>query len=315
MRQLSVFLVDLEDDEALTHLRHGWHGLVVLTLVAIAYATRLALVVAPTEATMGNVQRIFYYHVPTSMLSLLFPYVNFVASLFYLCWRRRNPMRALTADAVAIAAAEVTVVYSSICLLTGMLWGRAAWGIWWTWDARLTSMLLLWLLYVSYLMLRKLSATGQTQTLAAVLSVFAAIDVPIVYMSIQWWRTQHPAPVFRRAGQRHRPVHDARVRMEHLGWAMWGVFLLVFRYCAGTAPAGEGAGDGAGGDRRLPGDRPMRLSWLSGSSMEAHHLLAAYVAVWLIQGGSAGWIAWQWMLARKDLQPDLSLNTEADEDI
>ncbi|MGP8258807.1 MAG: cytochrome c biogenesis protein CcsA [Acidobacteriaceae bacterium] len=204
---------------------------VALTLVAIAYATRLALVVAPTEATMGNVQRIFYYHVPTSMLSLLFPYVNFVASLFYLYWRRRDPLRALTADAVAISAAEVTVVYSSICLLTGMLWGRAAWGIWWTWDARLTSMLLLWLLYVSYLMLRKLSATGQTQTLAAVLSVFAAIDVPIVYMSIQWWRTQHPAPVFfGGADSGIDPSMMPAFGWNVLGWAMWGVFLLVFRY-------------------------------------------------------------------------------------
>ncbi|HUD23787.1 MAG TPA: cytochrome c biogenesis protein CcsA, partial [Acidobacteriaceae bacterium] len=204
---------------------------VMLTLVAIAYATRLALVVAPTEATMGNVQRIFYYHVPTSMLSLLFPYVNFVASLFYLGWRRRNPLRALTADAVAIAAAEVTVVYSSICLLTGMLWGRAAWGIWWTWDARLTSMLLLWLLYVSYLMLRKLSSTGQTQTLAAVLSVFAAIDVPIVYMSIQWWRTQHPAPVFfGGADSGIDPSMMPAFEWNVLGWAMWGIFLLLFRY-------------------------------------------------------------------------------------
>ena len=203
----------------------------VLTLAAIAHGTRLALVVAPTEATMGNVQRIFYYHVPTSMLSLLFPYVNFVASAFYLGCRRRDPMRALTADAVAIAAAEVTVVYSSISLLTGMLWGRAAWGIWWTWDARLTSMLLRWLLYVSYLMLRKLAATGQTQTLAAVLSVFAAIDVPIVFMSIRWWRTQHPAPVF--FGGQDSGIDPSMMPAfgwNVLGWAMWGVFLLAFRY-------------------------------------------------------------------------------------
>jgi heme exporter protein C len=204
---------------------------VALTLAAIAHGTRLALVVAPTEATMGNVQRIFYYHVPTSMLSLLFPYVNFVASLFYLGWRRRDPMRALTADAVAIAAAEVTVVFSSLSLLTGMLWARAAWGIWWTWDARLTSMLLLWLLYMSYLMLRKLSSTGQTQTLAAVLSVFAAIDVPIVFMSIRWWRTQHPAPVF--GGGPDSGIDPSMMPAfgwNVLGWAMWGVFLLVFRY-------------------------------------------------------------------------------------
>jgi heme exporter protein C len=203
----------------------------LLSLAAIIYATRLGLVVAPTEATMGNVQRIFYYHVPTSMLSLLFPYVNFAASLFYLYWRKREPLKALTADAVAISAAEVTVVYSSISLLTGMLWGRAAWGIWWTWDARLTSMLLLWLLYVSYLMLRKLSSTGQTQTLAAVLSVFAAIDVPIVFMSIRWWRTQHPAPVF--GGGADSGIDPSMMPAfvwNVLGWAMWGIFLLCLRF-------------------------------------------------------------------------------------
>jgi heme exporter protein C len=205
-----------------------WIG---VTLAVIAYATKLGLFIAPTEATMGNVQRIFYYHVPTSMLSLLFPYINFGASLCYLFWRRRDPLKALTADAVAISSAEVTVVYSSICLITGMLWGRAAWGIWWTWDARLTSMLLLWLLYVSYLMLRKLSSTGQTHTLAAVLSVFAAIDVPIVYMSIQWWRTQHPAPVFGGgADSGIDPSMKPAFWFNVLGWAMWGIFLLVFRY-------------------------------------------------------------------------------------
>ena len=202
-----------------------------MTLAAIVYATRLGLLLAPTEATMGNVQRIFYYHVPTSMLSLLFPYVNFVASLFYLYWRRRDPLKALNADAVALSSAEVTVVYSSICLLTGMLWGRAVWGIWWTWDPRLTSMLLLWLLYVSYMMLRKLSSTGQTHTLAAVLSVFAAIDVPIVYMSIQWWRTQHPAPVFGGgADSGIDPSMKPAFGWNVLAWAMWGIFLLVFRY-------------------------------------------------------------------------------------
>ncbi len=204
---------------------------VVLALGAIGYATRLALVVAPTEATMGNVQRIFYYHVPTSMLSLLFPYVNFIASVFYLYWRKRDPMKTLTADAVAIAAAEVTVVYSSISLLTGMLWGRVAWGIWWTWDARLTSMLLLWMLYVSYLMLRRLSSTGQANTLAAILSVFAAIDVPIVYLSIRFMRTQHPAPVF--GGGPDSGIDSSMMPAfvwNLVGWAMWGVYLLLFRY-------------------------------------------------------------------------------------
>lgn len=202
-----------------------------LSLAAIWYATRLGLFTSPTDAQQGNVGRIFYYHVPSSMLSLVFPYINFIASAAFLFWRSRDPLKALTADAVALSSAEVTVVYASICLITGSIWGRAVWGIWWTWDARLTSMLLLWLLYVSYLILRKFSNTGQTQTLAAVLSVFAGIDVPIVYMSIRLWRTQHPAPVFfggpdSGIDPSMRPAFGWNV----LAWAMWGIFLLTFRY-------------------------------------------------------------------------------------
>jgi len=204
----------------------------LLTLAAIGFATRLALVVSPTDALQGNVGRIFYYHVPDSMLSLVWPYVNLAASIAFLYWRRRDPLKALTADAVAIASAEVTLVYASICLATGMLWGRVEWGIWWTWDARLTSMLLLWLLYVSYMMLRKFSAAGQTQTLAAVLSIFAGIDVPIVYKSIDWWRTQHPSPVFFSSDpdagldKSMVPAFEANI----IAWAMWGLLLIAMRY-------------------------------------------------------------------------------------
>ena len=127
-----------------------------------------AIFLAPTEATMGDVQRIFYYHVPSAIMGLIFPYVNFLASLAYLFWRRRDPLKALAADALALASAEVTVVFVSIGLITGMLWGRAAWGIWWAWDARLTTYLLLWLLYVSYLLLRRFYSARPGQTLAAV---------------------------------------------------------------------------------------------------------------------------------------------------
>jgi len=204
----------------------------LLTLGAIVYATRLALVDAPTDALQGNIFRIFFYHVPHSMLSLVWPYVNLAASAGFLFWRRRDPLRALTADAVAIASAEVTLVYATICLATGMLWGRVEWGIWWTWDYRLTSMLVLWLLFVSYLMLRALSSTGQTKTLAAVLSIFAGIDVPIVYMSIRWWRTQHPGPVFFSSDpdagvdKSYYPAWIANI----VAWAMWGLLLMAMRY-------------------------------------------------------------------------------------
>ena len=205
-----------------------WFAVSVAVLVV---GFREAIFLTPTDAAQGDVGRIFYYHVPSAMLSLLFPYVNFIASLFYLYWRKRDPLKALTADAMALAAAEVSVVYTSICLITGSLWGRAAWGIWWTWDERLTSELLLCLLYVSYLMLRRFSSSGQTQSLAAVLSIFAAIDVPIVWMSIRWWRTQHPAPVFFGGPGAGMDKSMLPAFFWNLaGWGIWGVFILIFRF-------------------------------------------------------------------------------------
>jgi len=123
------------------------------------------------------------------------------------------------------------VLYASIGLATGMLWARPAWGIWWTWDARLTTFLLLWLLYVSYLLLRSFSAAGQTAVVSAVLAVFAAIDVPICYMSIRWWRTQHPAPVFGGgADSGIDPSMYPAVWWNLIGWTMWGAFVLGLRY-------------------------------------------------------------------------------------
>ncbi len=157
-----------------------WIGLpIVLAMLAMGFYQ--AMFVAPTEATMGNLQRIFYYHVPSMTMGLLFPYVNFLASIVYLVTRRSNLLRAQAADALALACAEVTVVFVTIGLATGMLWAKPVWGIWWTWGPRLTSVLVLWLIYVSYLLLRRFTAGGQTQILAAVLSIFAAVDVPIVY--------------------------------------------------------------------------------------------------------------------------------------
>jgi heme exporter protein C len=202
-----------------------------ISIAVLVFGFREAIFLTPADAAQGDVGRIFYYHVPSAMWSLAFPYVNFIASLFYLYWRKRDPLKALTADAMAVAAAEVSVVYSSICLITGSIWGRAAWGIWWTWDERLTSELLLFLLYVSYLMLRRFSSTGQTQTLAAVISIFAAIDVPIVWMSIRWWRTQHPAPVFFGGPDSglDKSMMPAFV-WNIIGWGIWGIFILVFRF-------------------------------------------------------------------------------------
>jgi heme exporter protein C len=201
-----------------------------LTLAVLVFAFYKAMT-APTEATMGNLYRIFFYHFPHAILSFTFPYLNCGASFLYLWWRNRNVERAAAADAFALASAEVTVLFTSVGLATGMLWGRAAWGIWWAWDARLTTYLLLWLLYVSYLLVRRLSAPGQTAVVSAVLAIFAAIDVPICYMSIRWWRTQHPSPVFGGgADSGIDPSMVPAVLWNVAAWAMWGAFVLGLRY-------------------------------------------------------------------------------------
>src|SRR5215813_1761708 len=161
----------------------------LLTAVLLSYALYAALELAPTEQTMGDVQRIFYYHVPSAWTAFILFVINFVASIVYLI------KRSVKADAVAVTTAEVGVVFCTIVLVTGPLWARPVWGIWWTWDVRLTSTLVLWLIYVSYLILRRFSSSGQTPVIAAALAVFGALDVPLVYFSIWFFRTQHPQPV------------------------------------------------------------------------------------------------------------------------
>jgi heme exporter protein C len=161
----------------------------VLTAFLLSYGLYQALVVAPTEQTMGNVQRIFYYHVPSAWTAFLLFALNFGASIVYLA--RRNQK----ADILALVGAEVGLVFLTVNLVTGPIWARPVWGIWWTWDWRLTSTLIVWLIYVSYLMLRRFAAGGQTAVLAAALGIFGALCVPFVYFSIWYFRTQHPQPV------------------------------------------------------------------------------------------------------------------------
>jgi heme exporter protein C len=170
-------------------MKRGFSILAVVTALLLSYALYSALVVAPTERTMGDVQRIFYYHVPSAWTAFVMFLINFVASIFYLARRSQK------ADILALTSAEVGVVFCTVVLVTGPIWARPVWGIWWTWDLRLTLTLLLWLIYVSYLVLRRFSTSSQTPVLAAVLAVFGAIDVPLVYFSIWFFRTQHPSPV------------------------------------------------------------------------------------------------------------------------
>ncbi len=199
------------------------------SLILLGIGFYEAVFVAPVEATMGQVYRIFYWHVPINISAEIFPYLNIVASIAYLFYRRTKPALATRLDALAISTAEVTVLYVGLGLATGMLWGRPVWGIWWAWDARLTSCLMLFLLYVSYLLVRAFSPTGNGPVIAAVLSVFAGLDVPIVFMSIRWWRTQHPAPVLTGDGSLDPSMWPAFL-WNMAAWFFWGCTLVWARY-------------------------------------------------------------------------------------
>ena len=166
----------------------GFETLAVAVLLGVAgYA---ALFVAPTEATMGLIQRIFYFHMPFGITSFVAFAISFVASLAYL--RNRAPKW----DRLAVSSAEVGVPFITVMLVTGSIWAHPVWGIWWTWDARLTSTFVLWVLYVCYLLLRTLIDDPERRAvISAVFNVFAAFDVPFVYFSIWFFRTQHPQPV------------------------------------------------------------------------------------------------------------------------
>jgi heme exporter protein C len=129
--------------------------------------------------------KIFFYHVPAAMVTFLAAFVCGVASALYL-FRGQA-----VADRLAVAAAELTVVFGLIVLVTGPLWARKAWGVWWQWDARLTSTLLMWMIFVAYLMVRRFGGPG-SEKLSAAMAVFGMANVPFVYVSVNIWRTMHP---------------------------------------------------------------------------------------------------------------------------
>ena len=160
--------------------------LVAAILLAAMFAYAPVLIVgAPYESTMGLVQKIFYFHVPSWMAMFTSAFVCGIASVFVVFAGRKD------ADRIAVAAAELTVLFGIVGLITGPLWGRKAWGVWWQWDARLTSSLVMWLIFVAYLLLRKYGGAG-SEKLAAAVALFGMANVPFVYWSVNLWRTVHP---------------------------------------------------------------------------------------------------------------------------
>jgi heme exporter protein C len=158
----------------------------LLAVAAVLFAAAPWLIAAaPYEATMGLVQKIFYFHVPAAMAMFVSAFVCGLASAWFLFGRRPR------ADRVAVAAAELTALFGLVVLVTGPLWARKAWGVWWQWDARLTSTLVLWMIFLAYLLLRRYGGPG-AERLAAGVAVFGMANVPFVYWSVNVWRTIHP---------------------------------------------------------------------------------------------------------------------------
>ena len=190
-----------------------------LGVAAVGFLTvPLLVLAAPVEPIMGLVQKIFYFHVPCAIMMFLSTFTAAAGSVAYLF---RGSERG---DRLAHAAGELGVLFGACTLVTGPLWGRKAWGVWWQWDARLTSALLLFLILNGYLLARRYGGPGGRK-LAAALALFAAVDVPLVYKSVDIWRTIHPqTSVVRTLDPRMRPAFWASFLLVSL---VWGVLLAV----------------------------------------------------------------------------------------
>ncbi|HXL35675.1 MAG TPA: cytochrome c biogenesis protein CcsA [Ktedonobacteraceae bacterium] len=158
-----------------------------LSLIGMMLSIWMIFLYAPMDAIQGNPQRIFYFHVPMAWLGMLGFLIVAIGGIGYLVKKDERW------DWVARASAELGALFITLALITGSIWGRTIWGTWWTWDARLTTTLILWFIYIGYLMLRSyMGRTSASARAGAVLAIIGIIDVPIIYESVNWWRTLHP---------------------------------------------------------------------------------------------------------------------------
>ena len=200
--------------------------LCAIAAVLLTWNLYKVFMVEPDELNQGAIYRIIYIHVPSAMTCATGFFIAFGAGLMYL-WKKD-----LRYDAIAASVTEVAWVFATIVLVTGSIWGRIAWGIWWAWDPRLTSMLICWLLLVSYLMLRRaVDEPNQRARLSAVLATFTFIDWLIVWKSIEWWRTQHPGPVLSiRSGGGMAPGMEAPIWWNALALVALASALVLLRW-------------------------------------------------------------------------------------
>src|SRR5215467_15312589 len=188
--------------------------------IVMIFAILLVFIYAPNEQMQGIVQKIFYFHVSSSVTAFSAFFLVFVASIMYL-WKHAEWW-----DAVALSAAEIGVVFCTLVLITGPLWGRPIWGTWWSWDPTLTLTLVLWLIYVAYLMLRIETHDPQRARFAAILGIIGFVDVPLIRWSVEKWRTLHPKPVLMQEGG----TTGLTSAMLLTFMVCLGAFLLLFFY-------------------------------------------------------------------------------------
>jgi len=196
-----------------------------VALITLALGLFLAFGYAPPDAIQGNVQRIMYIHVPAILTAYVAFGVVFFGSLRYL-WTRKARW-----DAVAASSAEIGVVFTGLNLLTGSIWGKPTWGTWWTWDARLTTTALLFVIYIGYLMLRAFVEEPERRArYAAVVGILGALDIPLIHMSVVWFRTLHqPSSIIREGGPSMAPAMLFTLLFNVLAFVLLYLYLLKDR--------------------------------------------------------------------------------------
>lgn len=202
--------------------------LFITTLILVPVCLYRLFMVVPMEEKMGVVQRIFYFHVPAAFSAFLGVAVCALFSALYL-WKRERRY-----DLIAHAGAELGVLFCTIVLLTGPIWARPIWGVWWTGEVRLTSTLVLWLIYVGYLVLRQ-NAENREQAArwAAVVAIVGALDMPIIYKSVEWWRGLHPKVLKVSGGGGLDPIMESTLLLCTITFFLLFFYLLIQRVRAG----------------------------------------------------------------------------------
>ena len=195
----------------------------VVAFMAVAAVVGVGLFVVPPDRLQGQVQRIMYVHVPSAWIAYLAFFVTFVASVRYL-WRKD-----LGADRLAASSAEVGLVFTGVAIVTGAIWGKATWGVWWDWDPRLTTTALLFLIYAGYVLVRASLTDRLSRARAgAIIGIVGFANVPIVHFSVLWWRSLHQPPTIIRPGD---PSIDHLLLAELLASVL--AFTMLFLYLLG----------------------------------------------------------------------------------